>query len=204
MSLFERHNDNTSIVGIDNAGHLLSPCGSSLGGTRSVRHAISNDGSHIYFTTPNVAEYRGDTVSRYGDPSCEAPTRIYLRLNGKTTVDVSRSRRTPPDSGEPADATYLDATSDGRTMLFKSDDELTNNTVGNGPYLYMYKADTDTLSFVTPSLAALNVPLLGLADDGSRVYFQSSNALLDGPQGAPSGSGRYLYVYERETQQIDT
>ena len=117
----------------------------------AVDHAVSDDGSRVFWT--NTPEAGGG-----------AKGRIYVRIDGTTTIPVSESV-TPG-----FDATFRAASTDGSRAIF---------SVGP-PYesvdLYSFDVDAET-----PSLIAGRVNgFLGAADDLSRIYFISEEDLAPG------------------------
>ncbi len=122
-----------------------------------VDHAVSADGSRIFWTT-------GITTHSTG--------KIYARIDGTTTIPVSDS------VGAGNEATFRTADASGSRVIF---------TVGNpnvsfgdpkGGDLDLYSFDVDS---ETPSLIAGEVNgFLGASDDLSRMYFVSEEDLASG------------------------
>jgi hypothetical protein len=95
--------------------------------------AVSTDGQVVYFSAPRLG-----------------PHQIYVRVDGSTTVDVSRCQYGPcAGEGAPAGATFIAATPDGSSMLFSSTSRLLA-AAPEGGGVYRFDLGTRSLSFVTP------------------------------------------------------
>jgi NHL repeat-containing protein len=140
-----------AVVG-DGAGHVL--------------HAVSNDGSRIFFT---------------------ANGNLYLRDNGL----ITRQLDAPQGSGAGGGGQFMTATSDGSFAFFTDDASagLTNDTVpGSGKNLYEYDVKNDALRNLTAGAGGADVQgVLGTSADGSYVYFVAGG-LLAAPA-TPGGPG---------------
>jgi len=149
-------------------------------------HAISADGSRVYFTAGGTDQ-------------------LYLRENptsqNATTVEVSASQKTNgtgpggTDPNGPQPAVFLAASADGSVVYFMSSEELTNDantgSADQGSDLYRYDAVTGQLTDLTPDTGDPNGAgvqgLVGVSDDGSYVYFVA-NGDLDGSGSATPGN----------------
>jgi hypothetical protein len=164
-------------------------------GTNNARttHAVSADGSRIVFTETSAI------------PGLDA--HVYIRENGTSTVDASRSQRTVADTNTNP-AIYAGASTDGSKIFFTSARELTDNATtgddgsGNatdaGTDLYMYNMDDGRLNDLTVdtnpadlSTGAAVQGMVGASDDGSTVYFVALGALT------PSASSGVPNLYVR-------
>jgi hypothetical protein len=110
-------------------GAFTNPCGAALGdatpehinaGTSysAAANAVSNDGSKIFFTSPNPEE--GST-----EPGCQEPSQLYMRASGET-VAVSK----PAPGATPAQffpVRYNYATANGSKLFFNTRTALTAN-----------------------------------------------------------------------------
>jgi hypothetical protein len=124
----------------------------------NVENAISQDGSRVFWTAAKVI----------------GPGRIFVRIDGTSTVAVSR-----PISEEPA--RWWGAAEDGSVAVFSF-------TAGakNGE-LYAFDVDSKT-----PHLIAQDVVgVMGVSADASRIYFASTKAL--GGEGAEEQPNLYLW-----------
>lgn len=150
----------------DEALNLIDPGAAELGaepvyfddrnGYRKARHAVSTDGSRIFFQTP----------------APDGP--VYLRENGATTVEVSR----PEGANPPATRfKYLDAAADGSVVYFWADSALTDE--GSGPGIYRYDVGAGSLHLVddlSPDGFG-NLPSAFSSDDGSRLVFWGADGM---------------------------
>jgi hypothetical protein len=185
-------------------------CGAGLGAgmhdasnTASATHAISNDGSAIYFTA--MPEAPADS----GASTCIniSGRRVFKRIDGETTVEVSAAQCSPACAGPLGGDIYLDASRDGSTVLFATERRLRNSDIDSARDLYLYDssppASGPTLVQASQGLPGSEAKLLGLLDtsaDGSRVYFAAEGALT-GPnaEGKTPVVGRpNVYLYQRD------
>ena len=155
-------NTRPRLVGVDDAGQPVSHCGtlagSQQGASGTVHHAVSADGSTIFFSALPCAG---------GPPATE----VWARVNGETSYDASASRctRTAADAGgvcdDPADATFVGAAADGSRVFFTSTQQLVNG-------------DTDA----TEDLYAYDLPSAADPDgDLTEVSGAASDANVEGP-----------------------
>jgi len=142
--------------------------GASFGGESSARNAISADGSRIFWTAHDGTAAIGGS-----------PGQIYVRIDGKETLEVSGEVAPDP-------AWYWTAGDDGSKAIFAFD---------SGPFkdqLYEFDVETETASLIAKGAEGP----LGASEDASRIYF-SSSADLDGA--GPGAAGAHnLYLYEAE------
>jgi hypothetical protein len=138
------------------------------GGTpwwNSLDNAVSDDGSRAFWTS-------SVTESPFG------VGKIFVRIDGETTVPVSESVSTEPSQ-------FWTAAADGSSVLF---------TVEAGPLngnLYVFDVDAGTSTLIAGEVAGV----AAAADDLSRVYFVSDEDLA---AGAVAGEPN-LYVREGGT-----
>jgi hypothetical protein len=184
-----------SLVGVFNKNNEIPAKGSSIGANNpkahntynQARHAISTDGSRVFFTDAKT----GQLYLRLN------PTRPQSPLAGKTctepellacTVQVSASQRATAPLKDEKPATFWAATPDGSRAFFTSPGTLTDNaTTGpgdEGSDLYRYDAPSTQLIDLTPDVTdpkgADVQGVLGVSDDGSRVYFAANGVLAVG------------------------
>jgi hypothetical protein len=129
-------------------------------------HAISDDGSRVFFhtQTPNAPEADGD---------------LYVRENGTRTTQLDASRNGGPGGG----GLFAAASSDGSVAYFVDDAEskLTSDTVpGSGLNLYSFDTNSSTLTDRTPVAGAEVQGVVGASEDGSYLYFVADAALAPG------------------------
>jgi hypothetical protein len=198
----------------DGAGGAVlgGACGARLGdstqGLAMTTHAVSDDGSVIYFNARPSAP-SGSACTEAGNPK-----RIFKRIEGKTTVEVSKPQCSPACAGPDGDDGYRGASADGQVVFFTTVRRLLNSDTDSTSDLYAYDADPPagqpTLVQVsaggvapghpTPGAGAKVLGVLDNSADGSRVYFVAEAALTGANlQGkAPTGGAKNLYVYERD------
>jgi len=128
--------------------------------------AVSDDGSRIFWTAN--PSYGGG--------------RIYVRVDGQTTIPVSESVTAKPAPGsEPAQ--FLTASTDGSKAVFE---------VRGGPLagnLYEFDVDTETPTLIAGKVGNTHETggVVGASDDLSYLYFVSTEALAAGATaGAPN------------------
>ena len=151
----------------------LLGAGATLGGSGRVLHAVSADGSRIFFT--------------------DSSGNLNVFQNGSATqVD-----KTQGGSGAGGGGQFMTAASDGSVVFFTDGDSagLTGDTVsGSGTNLYEYKvgsAGSGTLTDLTGNDNLAQVDgVLGASSDGSYIYFVAEGVLATG---ATSGAEN-LYV----------
>jgi hypothetical protein len=127
-------------------------------------HAVSADGSRIYFETQK-------TSGRVEN--------LYLRQSDTSTVQVDVSH----GSGPGGHGEFALASSDGSLAFFRDDAEqgLTNDTVaGSGVNLYRYDANGGALVDLTPAAHAEVLGVLGASEDGAYVYYVANGVLAPG------------------------
>ena len=146
--------------------------GLGIANQSALHNAISEDGSHIFWSAYSGSPGFGT------EPG--APGQIYVRIEGQETRKVSTSV-----AGDPA--WYWTAADDGSKAIFAFD---------SGPRKdELYELDVDT---ETPTLIAKEVEgPMGASEDASRIYFASKED-LDG-SGGPGTTGQHnLYLYETD------
>jgi hypothetical protein len=188
-----------TLVGVLPDGSV-DPAGAvaGAGSSASVEHAMSEDGSRIYFTSPAA------------HPQESPVGQLYLRENAlrpdAQTVKVSASQKTNGSGPGGTDAigvqpaVYWDASMDGSEVFFTSPSELTNDAYtgseDQGRDLYRYEANGGGLVDLTANHEARNEDgaavesVIGASSDGSYVYFMASGQLTSD---APQGGGIYLW-----------
>jgi hypothetical protein len=164
---------------------------SPTGGQASlVVHNVSRNGSRIF--------WQGNT-----------PSPSFVREDGTTTVKISGTQRTPPDpNGSGGDRTTLwAAATDGSKAFFTSPEMLTNDantgTSDHGNDLYQYDVADGTLVDLTPDAdpgdpnGADVQGVVGLSDDGSRIYFVANGVLAAGATHGDCVGGGTCNLYVR-------
>jgi hypothetical protein len=154
---------------------LVNQCGAEAGSDEANGptkiNAVSEDGSRIFFTT----EHSGAT--------CEGPASLYMRVDGRETVEVSAPNEGVelPES-ERQDAYYDRANADGSEVFFSTEATLTAGVPQerqSHQNLYVYESEAPAghrLTFVgvmgTPFSGYYNEFLM--SEDGSTAYYETS------------------------------
>lgn len=193
----------TSLVDVNNEGKLLGSYGASLGDagppseglfsfgfSGSSTHAISSDGSKVFFQTPPA-----------GVAGLPEEPHLYMRDLATSTTPLDE----PTAAGS---ASYEGASSDGSLVFFTSDEGL-----GGAPKqkeLYEFNTTPTQLGQAPPMTAKAiggDAGILGvtaISNDGSHVYFVAEGTLAGNTNSAGrlavSGSPN-LYVYDTATGQ---
>ncbi len=206
-----------SLIGLNNKGELLSPCGIQLEGTGrgSKFNVISADGSEIFFTTP----YR-----------CNGNTsQVFVRLGGSRTLEVSRPLDEVCDGEVPCpgaasrpSAEFAGASEDASRVFFTTAASLSGADVDAGNDLYMAEigcpeggeceaSQRQVISLVQVSHdphvgeAADVQNVVRVAPDGSRVYFVARGVLSEeaNTEGSmPVKGADNLYVYDGASKSV--
>ncbi len=138
-----------------------------------VRNTMSEDGSRFAF-------FSTDDGSR--------PRQLYLHVDGKPSVWVSQPEGT--DQSDPVNVSFEGMTPDGKSVFFDTNSPLLDADTSPGPDMYRYTESADpasdsNLTLITTDGGAVNDPfgggaaLVGMSDDGKRVYTHSGLSHLD-------------------------
>ncbi len=198
-------------------GMLIGSARGPSGQSASASHAISDDGSMIYFTARPGAVSTCSTAA--------APARIFARHAGRTTVQVSQSQcaRVAPapacTTTPAADDRFEAASADGRRVFFTTVRQLTDSDTDATRDLYVYDfnppAGEPRLAQVSfgdgedgsTNGAGANVPgVVRFSDDGSRAYFVATGKLTSVPNArgqVAAAASNNLYVWQRDGQNPD-
>ncbi len=219
FSLVNRQTDPSPVV----PGAVIGgACGARLGAnviaadTFRMGHAISDDGSIVYFSASASAPATGLCST-----AASAQTRLYKRIGGTVTVPVSASqcvRVSPVCSGSGHDR-YQGASADGAVVFFTSPRQLTDSDLDTTDDLYVYDADPPVgrpnLVQASAGEAVAGHPTVGSgasiatfvdnSADGSRAYFTATGVLTGAnSRGAsPIAGQRNMYVYQRDSANPD-
>jgi hypothetical protein len=154
----------TSVIG---AGALL---GSGASTYTNLAHAISADGSRIFFTAGALTRWKDGYSAGFAGS-------LYVRIDGQSTVQIDASERSTPDPTGSGRSHFLMATPDGKTVFFLSLEELVNGDTDGGLSLYRYEANAPAghhLSLV--DTAGLQVHhIIAMTPDTGYMYFLGSN-----------------------------
>lgn len=154
-------------------------------------HTLSTDGSRVVFVVPTSSEATAG--------------KLYMRIDGETTIPLDVSERSTPDTTE-GESEYAAATPDDSKVYFTSAVALTDDAeVSASRKLYEYDVNAPAgkhLKLISidnepseganePSLSADGVA--AVTSDGSYVYFTDKNMLLRGQ--SPGNKEDFLYVW---------
>jgi hypothetical protein len=166
-------------------------------GSPDVWHAVSSDGSRVFFSNSNL--YVRVNTEQPQSPTTGGECTV---ATDACTIEVSASQRSTPDPHGPQSARYWGASADGSKVFFTSAAELTNDaytgTDDNAPNLYEYELSGEPgvpgrLTDLSVDDSGNGAGVLGVAqvsEDGSYVYFVAEGDLAgDAKPGAPN-----LYV----------
>jgi hypothetical protein len=128
----------------------------------NLRGAMSADGSRLLFTA---------SASPGGNPQ------LFMRIDGSRTVWVSQSE--VDRLAEPTNVLPLGMTPDGRSVFFTTDMPLLSDDRNGATDLYRFtdRADPSTgshLRLISQTGDLDGAQLVGMSDDGQRVYFQTT------------------------------
>jgi hypothetical protein len=195
--------DGTEVpVSITNTGEELaagagSPARGSFVDDKDAWHAVSENGSRVYFTTPpsfgaigqlfvrvNIGELQNTTFGPEGE--CLEPAKA-------CTIEVSAPAPGVSDPNGPQSARYWGASANGEKVFFTSSAELTADAdtgeSDNAANLYEYDLATKALTDLTvpttaekaedPDGAAVQ-GVVQISEEGRYVYFVAKGALAAG------------------------
>ncbi len=212
-ALYEWSGGHVRLVDVENDGSPVSPCGGILGQGSLVNekstaggshNAVSSNGSRVVFTAPDPTAEGAGCWNRHTAPQ-ENPPEVYMRLNGTTTVEISK-----PDPGvaDPTlyPAVYVGASADDSKVFFMTETEVTKDDTGHAPELYEYDTEVPEgerivrVSSGESGTAEGDVDFVpAVSADGSTVYFTAYGQLVSGlPALGPEEV--YLYRYDTATR----
>lgn len=147
---------------------------------KEIYGAVSRDGSRVFFQANRLV------AGNPGDPEEVGSTGVFVREDGSRSWDVSASKTATADSG----ASYAASTPDGSRVYFTANHGLTSESSGEGNDLYEcqiveaagggHECDLRDLSVTSEPEGANVRAVLGVAEDGSHVYFESQQQLVPG------------------------
>jgi hypothetical protein len=202
--LYEWVNGTERLAGIlpDGKPAEGSVAGRGAGGPNNEKHnwslnTISADGSRVIFTAaPFVRGSNGGSIAFEGN--------LYMRIDGRETIQLNVSERSTPDPSGPQPAEFVAATPDDSKVLFITNGLLTDNAAGERN-LYMYDMNASPGKHVRlisvdeepGDNGAHAVALIsnGLSEDGSYVYFLGQNMLVSGQPHIEDNEEYELYVW---------
>lgn len=147
--------------------------------------AVELNGMNEAFSGTMSAD--GSRQSFLAAPTAGAPRQLYLRIDSSRTAMISESEN--PSFTEAAQKVHFEGmTPDGKYVFFTTGSSLVAADENTGPDLYRWTDGPDpahesNLTLVTDEgtastdRQALGGSLVGMSDDGSRVYVQAGGAL---------------------------
>ena len=194
-------------------GGLESKCGARLGQgenarSGSTRGAVSGEGSRIVFTAPDpelLSNGGPATSGCWNQGSGANPPELYMRVNGETTVEISKRENSSVAPEYPA--IFVGSAANGEKVFFLTRSELTQEAASLKTHeleLYEYDAEAPAgerlvrlsrgdLGSGPVEGKVLDVP--AVSADGSTVYFNAEGNLT------PGAAGGGLYRYDTVTGQ---
>ena len=153
----------------------------------NTRHAVSNDGSRVFWSTAS-------------------PDQVYMRdVPSGESIRISKAEAgvTEPTGGNSAEFQF--ANSNGSEVFFTDENQLTD-VPGSG--LYVYDVETGKLTLLTIAKSAgeedyLEGMVLGGSEDGSYIYYVDTGVLSgnENARGESAEAGdNNLYVTHSELQ----
>jgi hypothetical protein len=155
-NVYQWDNGVLSLAGILPDGTV--PAGGSDMVPASYRAAMSANGARLLFT-----------ASAGGNPQ------LYMRIGGTRTVWISESELDPSDPNyqqDPVGVRLKAMTPDGHTVFFTADTPLLRDAPGGSLYRYTDSDDPSRDSNLT--LISGGAEVVGMSDDGERVYTQNA------------------------------
>ena len=188
------------LVNVQGDGSLVSACGAQF-------EFASKDGSNVAFASPDPK------ASGSGEAGCEQPTQLYERVNGSTTVDVSKPNTgvVNPTGFHPV--TFQGASADGSKVFFTTETDLTHDAegihdhgTGGRDELYEYDANAKEgekltrLSRGTTGTAEGKVEreFVLVSEDAAEVYFYAHGHLTPDAQNLTNAT-EYENLYRYDT-----
>jgi hypothetical protein len=193
-------------------------CGAGLGANLRngvvsdiASNAVSADGAIVYFTVrpgaPPPSSNCGTSDAQ--ELALAGPKRLFKRINGETTVEISAcGKANPLACTAPGDDKYRGASRDGTVVFFMSPRQLTDTDTDATEDLYAYDASLPAperlIQASAGEVVAGDHPVVGAgaevqgvfdnSADGSRVYFTAKGRLT----AAASKGATNLYVFKRD------
>ncbi len=185
QDLYDWTEGHVRLVNVTSEGTLVSPCGTKLGeGDESAEGgatgAIAADGSRIIFRTKRTGA------------TCQEPSRLYMRVDGRETMEVSAPQGVTLEPSERREVYYDGATSYDSKVFFSTETPLTGETVEEkekGLTNKLFEYDTEEpegnrLKLIASGLIKSNdnegpSRELVVSEDGSTVYYEVGSGLIN-------------------------
>jgi hypothetical protein len=168
-NLYEWSGEHLRLIGVSGEGGASNRCGAELGAgyeTGDALNAVSQDGSKIFFTSPERSPPAG----------CEEAPRLYMQTGGET-VEVSAPEGVSIEPSERQGVRYDGATPDGSEVFFSTETALTPDASAQTTHLYEYDTEApvgDRLRLIANGvrMATRTNPGFLLSENGSTVYYE--------------------------------
>ena len=192
VNLYEWTDGRLRLVNVNSRGELLNRCGAALGyseGSGNALGAISADGSTVFFTSPEAPHESG----------CLEPA-LYMRVDGRETVDVTEPEGISVSAVERKRVDYDGASTDGSRVFFTTVTALTPGAETEPGYkLYEYDREMPEgrrLKLVASEVTSVERQVIDpgvlVSGDGSAVYYDSKSTIEErGRRVAVFGIWRY-------------
>lgn len=191
--LYQQGAGSFSLVNVDDTGNLLSRGGALLadrtgatnsgGALVSARHAVSIDGSKVFF--------RSQRPQDNPSTSSNAARQLYVRIDGDQTLLVSAPDPAIQPPPAAAQVLFAGASADGERAYFVTAAKLTQDASGAGPFLYQWDltgpGGAASLKLVAGNSHPVGTSYSGSDADGS-FNFAGANVIV-----ASDGSRAYYY-----------
>ncbi len=189
------------LVNVESGGAPVSPCGAEF-------DAASQGGSTVVFTSPY------NKNNELTDPSCQQPAQLYMRVNGSSTVDVSKPNTGVVDPSGFHPVQFQGASADGSKVFFTTETELTGDDEGiHDAELYEYDASApegERLTRVSrgiintgPAEGEVQTEYVLVPENASEVYFYALGKLTPDAQDLKSAADiDNIYRYDTTTHDI--
>jgi hypothetical protein len=184
-------------VGFRNGATMLPNCIMLLGGSRSARGAVSDDGEQVIFSFGGLASCRS-----------AANQRVWTKIGDADPIDLAATRCTT-SCGTAAIAVFEGASRDGSRVYFTTEQKLldsdTDTSARRDLYEYDFNAPSGSelrslTSSALPEGAGVTTATR-ISEDGSYVYFVATGRPLAGENArgvAPQTGENNFYVYHRD------
>jgi hypothetical protein len=172
--LYEWATGRLRLVNVEGAGaglRLINQCGATLGAgdedAAGSANAISADGSRTVFETEHSA------------PGCTEPSRLYMRIDGSVTVEISKPEGIEPAPSEHGNVTYDGATPDDGRVLFNTSTPLLAGETTSGDKLFEYDVEAPEghrLKLITSEFGGGETGpdrSVLISDKGAAVYYNA-------------------------------
>jgi hypothetical protein len=190
FDLYDWSEGKLRLVNVEGEGtnvKMLNACGDGrLGGTAEVTTgpgtvgAVSADGSKVFFS------------------SCG---RLYMRVDGRETVEITAPQGVPLNPSERVGASYNAASVDGSEVVFNTATPLLAGETDNQNKLFIYNTSTRELKLIADNGIAEPVGTGGdevlISEDGSAVYYASGNSIYR--YGTQTGQTRFIAASRGQT-----